>query len=1016
MEDNWEALRDKSLLQLTLPGSHNSGNVRQWLGQGPKCASDDKYAAYQAQGGALAQEDFDPLFLPWQVNHDAGIGVQLLSGIRFFHLKLCWLRAGTGEALALADVRHQHRGFTADTAESIVGTMATFLQQHRREVLAIGVNNLNQFGSADKATLAQLMLDAFAAAGISAIGPDRLPTATLAELGVARVALFFGGADELPPSVNPSATTLYERWDDRMESGEPSDAAAWLREDVAQYATTRGRFYVLQANPNNAMAGMFASVDGAAAAAADFFGAGPPQPYGESTNSLRSWESGFLRGLGTLVRQSLADNPTAQINAISTDFLELSGVTELALEVGGLPLADEDIGATLWDAVLTACVRPTTVDGIRINAFDYSQLTGGDTPAKAAFEQFIAFLAELPAIDQFSPRARKALLINAYNALAVKVIVDGFDFDSMASIKDVGGTFSPVWTAVAGTLAGQEVSLDDVEKGKSAPLVGLLPSYRDPRVHSSVICASVSCPDLSPTAFTPANVERLLDERVAAWLAHPDKGLSVDAGGEQFTASKIFDWYRADFDAWVPADGVGEPGFRGFMQRYAPPDVASQLRQMTPSAFEQSAVSYFDYDWNLNRAIPWWGSTNGLTGAPRDDFSLFMLRLQWAPEWCCGTTRDYCAQDGDEGLSNRLLIHGLWPQWDDADGDRSAVGVDGEALHSLYWPQYCDGGAGHDFSACCELQPGGGCHDSPADMCRLSPPPSSAALSRDMPDYINQPESGFRLGDHEWMKHGSCSAMDSDEYIAAALSAFQTLRDGSTSAGLELLTAAAGLPPSLTADHLQLAFAPPAPAPPADKMTALACNDDGRLVAVSTCWERLADGRVGDRVACPDNVLLERYSNSCIEQELVGLRSAAQMRADPDCAPGAGHSGHAAPSPAPKESACRPWTSACAEPCDRTDDMAQCPPPEGEPAGCDDDCSECCPCDGTWPHSDCRDSYYTLCIICIAKWAALLLALGAVGCCVLLGCARKRLLAGKGGSDAPDASIYAAGAGAVSTI
>ena len=46
MEDNWEALRDKSLLQLTLPGSHNSGNVRQWLGQGPKCASDDKYAAY----------------------------------------------------------------------------------------------------------------------------------------------------------------------------------------------------------------------------------------------------------------------------------------------------------------------------------------------------------------------------------------------------------------------------------------------------------------------------------------------------------------------------------------------------------------------------------------------------------------------------------------------------------------------------------------------------------------------------------------------------------------------------------------------------------------------------------------------------------------------------------------------------------------------------------------------------------------------------------------------------------
>ena len=93
---------------------------------------------------------------------------------------------------------------------------------------------------------------------------------------------------------------------------------------------------------------------------------------------------------------------------------------------------------------------------------------------------------------------------------------------------------------------------------------------------------------------------------------------------------------------------------------------------------------------------------------------------------------------GDTG--DRLLIHGLWPQWDDASGNRSAVGVDGEALASLYWPQYCDGGAGHDFSVCCEQQRGGGCHDSPAsaDVCQLPPPRGSAALSRDMPDYVNQ--------------------------------------------------------------------------------------------------------------------------------------------------------------------------------------------------------------------------------------------------------------------------------------
>ena len=120
--------------------------------------------------------------------------------------------------------------------------------------------------------------------------------------------------------------------------------------------------------------------------------------------------------------------------------------------------------------------------------------------------------------------------------------MDRFVFSGMfemQSIKDVGDVFAPVWTSVAGSLAGQDVSLDDVEKGQGAPLVGLLPSYHDPRIHSSVICASVSCPDLSPTAFTAANEDELLNARVSAWLAHPTKGLAVADG--QITASKIFD-------------------------------------------------------------------------------------------------------------------------------------------------------------------------------------------------------------------------------------------------------------------------------------------------------------------------------------------------------------------------------------------------------------------------------------------------------------------------------------------
>jgi ribonuclease I len=171
-------------------------------------------------------------------------------------------------------------------------------------------------------------------------------------------------------------------------------------------------------------------------------------------------------------------------------------------------------------------------------------------------------------------------------------------------------------------------------------------------------------------------------------------------------------------------------------------------------------------------AIPWWGRTDGWTGAARDDFSLFLLRTQWAPEWCCGKGSGYCMRPGlgggnRTGVGNRLLIHGLWPQWNDAAGDRTTTGVNGEVLESLYWPQYCDGGPDHDFSPCCDQQVGGRCSDTDLEMCRLPPlterPEDAGRLAFNMPDYVNQPpvgSGGFRLGDHEWMKHGSCSALD----------------------------------------------------------------------------------------------------------------------------------------------------------------------------------------------------------------------------------------------------------------
>jgi hypothetical protein len=139
----------------------------------------------------------------------------------------------------------------------------------------------------------------------------------------ARVCIFFDSASpqDLPIAVLPSKTSLYENWGDAMDTGNLPAVDDWLRQDVETYATRGdGRFYVMQANPNNDMAAMYSAVDGGS-------------PIG-----LVEWETDFLQGLRGNVTAIAAAHPTAVINAISTDFAELSEVTEIALTLMALPL------------------------------------------------------------------------------------------------------------------------------------------------------------------------------------------------------------------------------------------------------------------------------------------------------------------------------------------------------------------------------------------------------------------------------------------------------------------------------------------------------------------------------------------------------------------------------------------------------------------------------------------------------------------------------------------------------
>jgi hypothetical protein len=177
MEDNWIVLQHKSLLNITLPGSHNSGNTGDLSGN-PKCASQyDQYysmfkASWTVRTANLTKEEYDAAFIPWNINHHNDILQQLQGGIRYFHLKVCWLGMPdqlwqhSNSSMDLTEVYHHHRGFTSITVDSILSTVESFLAAHPKEVVALTFNNLDQMdGVGDRGAFAQAILDHIRRAG-----------------------------------------------------------------------------------------------------------------------------------------------------------------------------------------------------------------------------------------------------------------------------------------------------------------------------------------------------------------------------------------------------------------------------------------------------------------------------------------------------------------------------------------------------------------------------------------------------------------------------------------------------------------------------------------------------------------------------------------------------------------------------------------------------------------------------------------------------------------------------------
>jgi len=217
---------------------------------------------------------------------------------------------------------------------------------------------------------------------------------------------------------------------------------------------------------------------------------------------------------------------------------------------------------TSYQAVLTH-VKPGVKHGVSLMLVDYQTIKTNGSLDKA-YQELSAFR-----LERLSGREEKlAFYINAYNILALKMVTDHWPTES---IKDAGSFFKPVWDKPAGVLAGNTVTLGEVEHKILRPM-------GEPRIHLAIVCASVSCPDLRNEPYIAARLDEQLDDQARRFLNNQGKGLKIK--GNVIRVSRIFDWFEEDFAVYG--------GVSAFIKRYKADLPVLKIKANIP------------YDWDVN--------------------------------------------------------------------------------------------------------------------------------------------------------------------------------------------------------------------------------------------------------------------------------------------------------------------------------------------------------------------------------------------------------------------------------
>jgi len=193
----------------------------------------------------------------------------------------------------------------------------------------------------------------------------------------------------------------------------------------------------------------------------------------------------------------------------------------------------------------------------------------------APLDKFVKAIAVFDAATLQTKEEKLAHWINVYNALVLWSFAAEYpkDKDRLKNpLSRANYFFRRKFLA-----SGKQRSLDDIESNS------LRRELKEPRIHFAIVCASTSCPGLSRTAYTPANVSAQLEADAVRFVQN-ERNVKTDTVTKTVTVSEIFKWFQSDF-------GATEPAVLQFLSRY------KQNSRINDPGWK---LKYFNYDWSIN--------------------------------------------------------------------------------------------------------------------------------------------------------------------------------------------------------------------------------------------------------------------------------------------------------------------------------------------------------------------------------------------------------------------------------